>query len=158
VGRRRDRKGLILAILACAVCFTLAACGRSAAAAHHPDYEIRASTIAGLGRVLVDGRGYTLYAYVPDHHSRSRCYRSCASLWPPLLLPRGIRHPAVGPGVNAALVGTTIRQNGSIQLTYNKWPLYLYNADVKPGQAAGQGLYMGLWYVLTPGGSIDQHQ
>jgi predicted lipoprotein with Yx(FWY)xxD motif len=137
----------------------LAACGRSAAAATtHPAYEIRASAIAGLGRVLVDGHGYTLYAYAPDHQGRSTCYRSCAWLWSPLLLPRGIRRPPVGPGVDAALVGTTTRRNGSIQLTYNKWPLYLYKPDVKPGQAAGQGLYMGLWYVLTPSGSIDLHQ
>jgi predicted lipoprotein with Yx(FWY)xxD motif len=132
----------------------LAACG--SAAAGQPKDEIRASAIAGLGRVLVDGGGYTLYMYVPDHRGRSTCYRICAFRWPPLLLPRGIRHPVAGPGLDAALLGTTTRNNGSVQVTYNKWPLYLYDTDLQPGQATGQGDDMGLWYVLAPNGSINQ--
>jgi predicted lipoprotein with Yx(FWY)xxD motif len=155
-GRRRtDRRGhLVPAILAGALSCALAACG--AASASQPKYVIRTSTIAGLGRVLVDGGGYTLYMYWPDHQGRSTCYRFCSLRWPPLLLPRGVRHAVAGAGLDAALLGTTKRDNGSVQVTYNKWPLYLYDTDLQPGQATGQGDDMGLWYVLAPNGSIDR--
>jgi predicted lipoprotein with Yx(FWY)xxD motif len=133
----------------------LAGCG-GAGNAGRPAYEVRVASISGLGRVLVDGGGYTLYMYAPDHQGRSTCYQGCARQWPPLLLPRGVRHAVAGPGVNAALLGTVTRTNGSVQVTYNKWPLYRFDADVDPGQATGQGDDMGLWYVMSSNGSIDR--
>jgi len=144
---------LAAAGLAVALSCLLAACGSSASG--HPDYDVRVGTVTGLGRVLLDGAGHTLYMYVPDHQGRSTCYRVCAQQWPPLLLPHGVRHPLAGPGVNDALLGTVTRSGGSVQVTYNRWPLYLYDADVQPGQATGQGDNMGLWYVLSPTGAVN---
>ena len=106
--------------------------------------------------MLADGGGYTLYMYVPDHQGPSACYRVCAQQWPPLLLPPEVRHPVAGPWVDAALLGTITRTGGAVQVTDNKWPLYLYHADVQPGQATGQADDMGLWYVLSPAGAIDR--
>ncbi len=131
----------------------LAACGSASSA--RPDYTVGVGPVAGLGKVLVDGDGHTLYSYMPDHEGRPTCYGECATQWPPLLLPRGARHPIAGPGVNAALLGTVTRKDGEIQVTYHGWPLYLYAVDVQPGEAAGQGEDMGLWYVLSPAGSVD---
>jgi Secreted repeat of unknown function len=74
----------------------------------------------------------------------------------PLVLPRGVRRPVAGPGVNAALLGTTRRAGGVLQVTYNRWPLYLWQGDVAPGQATGQGEGMGAWYALPVGGSVDR--
>jgi predicted lipoprotein with Yx(FWY)xxD motif len=153
--RPSRRAGLVAAVLACAGLLGLAACG-SGGAAGHPDYELRVSAVGGLGRVLVDGSGYTLYIYVPDHRGRSVCYRVCARDWPPLLLPRGVRRAVADPGLNPALLGSVTRTGGSVQVTYNGWPLYLYDADLQPGQATGQADDMGLWYVLSPSGSVDR--
>jgi predicted lipoprotein with Yx(FWY)xxD motif len=94
--------------------------------------------------------------YGHDRQGRPACYRVCAQQWPPLLLPPGVRRPLAGPGVDAALLGTVTRAGGSVQVTYNRWPLYLYDADVQPGQATGQADDLGLWYVMSPAGSIDR--
>jgi predicted lipoprotein with Yx(FWY)xxD motif len=118
--------------------------------------EVKAAALPGLGKILVDDGGRTLYAYTPDDRGASKCYDVCASVWPPLLLPRGVTRPRGGSGVRAALLGTTRRKNGSLQITYNRWPLYLYARDHTPGEARGQGDDMGLWYVVGVGGAIDR--
>ena len=122
---------------------------------HHPTYEVSTGKVGGLGTVLVDAKGFTLYLFVPDKHSsHSRCSDICAVAWPPLLLPKGRPTPLGGPGVKSSLLGTTVRSDGGIQITYNGWPLYRWSNDVSPGQATGQGLNNlgGLWYVLSPRG------
>lgn len=111
----------------------------------------------GLGEVLADGHGFTLYADLGDRHGTSSCYEECAEQWPPLLLPRGVSLALAGPGVEATLLGTTRRSNGAVQVTYDGWPLYLYALDQRPGQATGQSEDMGLWYVVSPDGAIDRH-
>ena len=115
----------------------------------------------GLGTVLVDGQGRTLYLFEPDMQSGgSTCYGSCARAWPPLLLPAGVSAPLAGTGVSAGLLGTTHRTGGTVQVTYNKWPLYLWIGDTRPGQATGQALANdgGLWYVVSPSGNaITKH-
>jgi predicted lipoprotein with Yx(FWY)xxD motif len=118
-------------------------------------YEVSTGTVKGLGTVLVDGQGLTLYLFVPDKQGASTCYGACAQAWPPLLLPAGVKTPVAGTGVQASLLGTTQRTDGTTQLTYNKWPLYLWVNDSQPGQATGQGLNNlgGLWYVLSPQGN-----
>ena len=120
-----------------------------------PVYEVRTGMVKGLGTVLVDGQGMTLYLFVPDKQSgTSTCYGQCAQGWPPLLLPIGVTAPVAGPHVQSSLLGTTHRTDGTTEVTYNKWPLYLWVGDSQPGQATGQGLNNlgGLWYVLSPAG------
>ena len=118
-------------------------------------YEVQTRTVKGLGTVLVDGQGMTLYLFVPDKQSgRSTCYNRCAQGWPPLVLPTGATKLVAGRGVKASLLGITHRKDGTTQITYNRWPLYLWVGDSGPGQATGQGLNNlgGLWYVLSPKG------
>ena len=149
-----------LATASAAVCVTcvlaVTSCGTASPASGPPRYEVRAATIGGLGRILADGAGLTLYMYVPDHQGPSTCTGVCASSWPPLLLPRGVTRPVAGPGISAALLGTTRRADGTMQVTYNRWPLYLWQGDGGPGQATGQAEDMGLWYVLSVTGAIDR--
>jgi predicted lipoprotein with Yx(FWY)xxD motif len=147
----------VLWVLVCVGCALAAAgCGSGSGAHTAPAYEVRATTVKGLGRILADGHGWTLYLYVPDHQGPSVCSGGCALAWPPLLLPKGVTEPKPGPGVDAALLGTTRRADGRLQVTYNKWPLYLYQDDSAPGQVTGQADDMGLWYVVSAGGSIDR--
>ena len=119
-----------------------------------PLYEVKTGNVPGLGTVLVAGNGFTLYLFVPDRQSGvSTCYGVCATAWPPLLLT-GTGSPVYGPGVKPELLGSTKRTDGTLQVTYNGWPLYLWQGDSVPGQATGQGINStgGLWYVLNPDG------
>jgi len=115
-------------------------------------YEIAVGRVGGLGRVLVNVSGRTLYLYVPDHQGASRCNGFCAREWPPMLAPVGKGSVRFGPGVDVALVGSVRRADGVLQLTYNRWPLYAWRLDASPGEATGEGDDMGLWYAISPSG------
>ena len=121
-----------------------------------PFYEVTTASVPGLGTILVDGEGLTVYMFEPDMQSgKSTCYGECENLWPPVLLVGEIKAPVAGAGVNPSLLGTTVRTDGIAQITYNGWPLYLWHGDnSKPGETTGQGLNDsgGLWYVLDADG------
>lgn len=119
-----------------------------------PGYMVQSSTLKGLGPVLVDGYGLTLYVFAPDDHAgHSRCFGYCSTQWPPATLPRGVTTPVIGSGVDRALIGTT-RRDGSLQVVYNGWPLYRWIGDTSSGRSTGQGLRNsgGLWYVVDDAG------
>jgi predicted lipoprotein with Yx(FWY)xxD motif len=105
-----------------------------------------------LGMVLVTANGHTLYLFGKDRNDKSACNTSCAQFWPPLL-SRG--KPTAGPGVQASLLGTTKRSNGSVQVTYNKHPLYTYALDKQAGQTKGEGVsaFGAKWYALSAKGT-----
>jgi predicted lipoprotein with Yx(FWY)xxD motif len=106
----------------------------------------------GLGKILVDSKGRTLYLFQKDTGTKSSCAGPCASDWPPL---RASGNPTVGRGTNASLVATTTRSDGKPQVSYNGHPLYLYAGDEKAGDTEGQGLttYGAAWYALSPAGN-----
>lgn len=91
-----------------------------------------------LGKILVNGKGVTLYLFMKDKNGKSACSGACAAAWPPLLT-KG--HPTASGGVSSAKLGTTKRSNGATQVTYNGHPLYRFIMDHnKPGSTAGEGL------------------
>lgn len=100
-----------------------------------------------LGEFLTGPEGFTLYAFLNDDQGESTCYDTCAGTWPPV-----IDSPDAGDGVDPALLGTTTRDDGAEQVTYNGWPLYYYAGDVNPGDTTGQG-FSGIWYVIDPEGN-----
>ncbi len=123
---------------------------------HGPTDEVKAADVAGLGTILVDGQGIALYLFETDRRgSPSRCYDICAVQWPPDILPKGVTAPVTGSGVRADLLGTAPRTDGTTQVTYNGWPLYLWPPDHTPGTATGQGLTNagGRWWVVDPAGN-----
>lgn len=114
----------------------------------------RATVVAAsspFGKILVDGKGRTLYDFPPDMRGASTCYDACAALWPPLTT-QGT--PVAGHGVHASLLGVTRRKDGKLEVTYNHHPLYTFVTDRKPGQTTGQGVdqFGAPWWVISPAG------
>jgi predicted lipoprotein with Yx(FWY)xxD motif len=105
-----------------------------------------------LGPVLVNSGGHTLYLFRKDRNDRSSCSGPCAKFWPPLLVAG---KPSAGTGVKAAMLGTTRRSNGSLQVTYNRHPLYAFSLDKRAGQTNGQGslAFGARWYAVSAAGA-----
>ena len=98
---------------------------------------IATRTIPGIGTVLVDGQGLTLYRLPTDTSTTTACTGSCAQIWPPLLTTSGT--PASPPGVSGRFA-TLTRPDAGVQVTFDGMPLYTYVGDTQPGQANGQGI------------------
>jgi predicted lipoprotein with Yx(FWY)xxD motif len=126
----------------------------SAAAVTGPA-TIAVATNDKLGKILVDGSGKTLYLFAKDTGSTSTCYGGCATYWPPVLTDGA---PRAGAGVNASLLGTTKRTDGTTEVTYGGHPLYYVVTDHNPGDATGQAVtnFGAAWYVVGPDGNKIQ--
>jgi predicted lipoprotein with Yx(FWY)xxD motif len=105
-----------------------------------------------FGRILTDGRGFTLYLFTHDRRNLSRCYGACAKAWPPLLT-RG--RPRAVSGARASLLGTTRRRDGTRHVTYRGRPLYYYVGETRPLQVFCQDVteFGGTWLVVSPRGT-----
>src|SRR6478752_36504 len=137
-----------------AAAFVIAACSSSggatssaAPASSAPAAGSSALKTAKIGgaTVVTNAKGFTLYWFVPDTATTSKCNGSCATFWPP------VKGPATaGAGVTGKLA-TIKRADGSAQATYNGHPLYTYVGDHAPGQATGNGLNVngGVWHEVT---------
>ena len=160
VGTPRSRVWIaFLAALAAAVAVVAAASNAksSVSAARHTTRTVTVKTarVKGLGTILVNNKGFTLYMFVPDKQKRVTCKGSCALIWPPLKVKAGSK-PTAGGLARRRLLGTVKNPSGGLVATYNHWPLYTYITDRKPGQATGQAINNsgGLWYVLSPAGKV----
>ena len=149
----------VVAALAAAVAIVTigwSATASSKAAARHATSAatVQTKTLKKLGTVLVNSKGRTLYMFVPDHRKKVTCTGKCAAVWPPLKVKTG-QKPTAGGAAKKKLLGL----DGRV-VTYNRWPLYTYVGDSKPGQANGQATNLngGLWYVMSPSGKyITKH-
>jgi predicted lipoprotein with Yx(FWY)xxD motif len=117
--------------------------------------SLSTKNLSGLGVVLVNGEGRTLYVFAPDMAKKVTCTGSCAQVWPPLKVSAG-QKPSMSGGVKASLVASASSPEGGQVVTYHGWPLYTYVADASPGTAHGQALNNsgGLWYVISPTGQV----
>jgi predicted lipoprotein with Yx(FWY)xxD motif len=150
--------------LAAAV-LTVAACGGSSKGGSTPSSGSTGSSPAsasaasasttvksmkiGGATVLTDAKGFTLYWFVPDTSTMSKCYGSCAQYWPP------VKGPLTAASGVMGTFGTIKRTGGELQATYDGHPLYTYVGDTAPGQAKGNNLNAsgGLWHEVTESGS-----
>jgi predicted lipoprotein with Yx(FWY)xxD motif len=163
--RSRPTASLASAALIPLLALAVAACGGAAATASRPaststptakTSSAASATVgvanSGLGSILVDSRGRTLYLWQADTGPKSTCSGACAGAWPPLLTTGA---PTAGSGAKASLLGITKRSDGAEQVTYNQHPLYLFTGDNASGQTTGQGStgFGAPWYVLSPGGN-----
>lgn len=133
-----------------AMLVTAVAClGAPAIAAAATKVQLRHT---GVGTILVNGRGFTLYVFTRDARNRDRCASigGCASVWP--VLARSGQTIA-GKGVNPHLLGS-IRVRHSRQVTYAGKPLYTYIGDARPASTAYVGFaqFGGRWYAVNAAG------
>ncbi len=157
--RSRPLGLLSAAVLVPLVALVAAGCGSSdgsstatAKAAGGSSATVSVANNGGLGKILVDSQGKTLYLFKQDSGTKSTCSGGCATAWPPLLASG---KPTVGGGAKASLLGTTRRSDGRPQITYDGHPLYGYQGDSKAGDTNGQGIdgFGAPWYVLSPTGN-----
>jgi predicted lipoprotein with Yx(FWY)xxD motif len=127
------------------------------AASHHTVISVR--KVPGVGAVLVDRSGKTLYSPQQEASGKIACTGSCLSFWFPVRVAAGsdLRAPS---GVTGAL--STIHRPALTQLTYNGKPLYTFRLDQAPGQAHGNDFtdHFGgttfTWHALTASGASAQ--
>jgi predicted lipoprotein with Yx(FWY)xxD motif len=121
----------------------------AAGAVQGQQVSVNAADVAGLGKVLTDQNGKTLYLFTKDgtNPPKSTCVGDCAEMWPPLLANGEVLASGVEPG----RLGTVTRPDGTVQVTVGNWPVYMYAGDTGPGQATGQGL-QDSWFAVTPEG------
>jgi predicted lipoprotein with Yx(FWY)xxD motif len=124
----------------------LAACGDDGDASVGDGATVTVTT-TGLGEVLTDGAGRTLYVFTEDEPGRSTCTGPCLTLWP-RYTPAAV---VAGARVEAGKLGT-IEVDGARQLTVGGMPLYHYAADRSPGDTNGHGVG-GNWFAVRPDGS-----
>ena len=105
-----------------------------------------------VGTILVDSRGFTLYAFTKDRPNHDACaaIAGCLRIWPALTT---VGKPIAGPGVKASLIGT-IPVRGLRQVTYAGHPLYGYIIDTGPGQTFYINVlqFTGRWPALNAAG------
>jgi len=118
-----------------AALFAFAAVANAAHAAPAMEAE------SGLGTVLVNEAGMTLYTFDKDSEGVSNCYEQCAINWPPLMAEDG----AMAEG-DWTLVERT---DGTQMWAYKGMPLYLWIKDEKPGDTTGDGVNQ-VWHVAKP--------
>ena len=146
--------GPVLAVLAVG----LAGCGGGAGSSGSDEPsdapsatgELLSPATTSLGRVLVDGRGHTVYLLTADTPGRSSCTAQCLASW-----------PAVAPGASAdqldgvtAPVGSAALPGGGRIVTVGGRRAYTYAKDQAPGDVEGQGVksFGGVWWAVSPAG------
>jgi predicted lipoprotein with Yx(FWY)xxD motif len=118
-----------------------------------PGTEIVAAD-SQYGSVLFGPEQQAIYLFDKEASATSECYGACAEAWPPVLSEGD---PQAGEGVDAKLLGTTKRDDGSTQVTYGGHPLYYY-VDDPPGEILCHNVeeFGGLWLVVDPTGQAVQ--
>ena len=138
--------------------------GGTASAAHgmaaRGGMVISVRKLPGVGTVLADRSGRTLYSPQQEAGGKIVCTGGCLGFWFPVRVAAGaaLRAPT---GVTGAL-GMIHRPGGLTQLTYNGKPLYTFRLDQAPGQAHGNNFtdHFGgttfTWHALTTSGAPAQ--
>ncbi|MEP6660317.1 MAG: hypothetical protein ABJD24_10420 [Acidimicrobiales bacterium] len=155
-------------IVAAASALALSACGSSAATktadtgpagsdSPSAGVTISAADVPGVGTVLVNGEGRTLYLLSSEAGGKLTCTddNGCTKVWPDTELPAGVTQATAGSGVQASLLGTVKSADGNLYVTYGGYPVYRFSGDKGPGTVNGQGItsFGGTWSAMTPAGT-----
>jgi len=115
---------------------------------------VKATLSDAFGPILVDGEGRSLYLFTSDTQNgdSSACTDDCTTEWEPLTTEGT---PVAGAGAIQNLLGTITREDGTLQVTYNGWPLYYHSGDAAAGSTNGQGAE-NVWFLVSPSGKALQ--
>ncbi|GAB3952175.1 lipoprotein [Kribbella albertanoniae] len=129
----------------------LTACGDDTSAGSNPSTSTSQSAAqlktadSGLGKILVDGNGRTVYVFDKDTAGKSNCEGDCLAKWP------AVAAGDTTPTLEGVEVSTITRSDGSKQLAVGGLPVYLFAGDSKAGETKGQAVG-GVWWVVGPDG------
>lgn len=119
---------------------------------------ISSRQVSGVGTVLTNQSGRTLYSPAQEANGSIKCTGSCLGFWFPVTMAQGAT-PHAGSGLTGKLGSVKRPDSGELQLTYNGDPLYTFRLDSAPGQAHGNNFtdsFSGqtfLWHVATVSGA-----
>ena len=108
----------------------------------------------GLGKILVDSSGFTLFEFTKDSRNKNTCVsvKGCSKVWPALTTTGS---PKAGPGVKASLLSSITRSGGVKQVTYAGHALYTYSESIEAGETSYVGVkhFGGSWDALSASGA-----
>jgi predicted lipoprotein with Yx(FWY)xxD motif len=135
-----------------------AGAGQQPAKAHGP--VVVARKLAGVGTVLVDRSGRTIYSPQQEAQGKILCTGSCLGFWFPVTVSPGTSLPALRGA--SGVLGTVRRaDDGLTQLTFNGRPLYTFRLDQAPGQVHGNNFSDSFggtsftWQVVAASGAAS---
>jgi predicted lipoprotein with Yx(FWY)xxD motif len=161
-GSRHGAWGRTIVGAAAAGLLVLAACAKgttttlTSSPPPAPAVTLDSASVPGLGSVLVDAAGRTLYLLTAEQDGVLACTSAtCVQAWPNVVLPAGTNAPTAGAGVEATLLGVVTGAGGTRLITYAGWPVHTFAGDSAAGQANGEGLksFGGVWEALTAAGT-----
>jgi predicted lipoprotein with Yx(FWY)xxD motif len=145
---------LAVALTSAAIAATAASADPGTPAAHSSSAATVALRHTGLGSILVNSSGRTLYEFTRDHTNKNTCapISGCSEAWPPL---KTSGRPTGGSGIKASLLSSINLPGGGKQVTYAGHPLYTYSGDSGPGKTSyvGARAFGGTWYAISASGS-----
>ena len=103
-----------------------------------------------LGDIVVDADGRTVYVFDEDEpgSGASACSGDCLEQWPPVVAED---EEPTADGVDGDL-GTIERDDGTLQVTLDGAPLYLFAGDGGSGDVTGHGVG-DVWWAVGPDGN-----
>src|SRR6266516_6916644 len=128
----------------------LAGCGSTSGHRSAAD-TVSLASVSGVGKVLVDAKGFALYSPVQERGGTIRCTGTCAAIWLPLTVKGS---PTAASGL---ALGTVMRPDGKTQVTFDGKPLYRFAEDNSPKSVNGNGVSDNFggksftWHVASPG-------
>jgi predicted lipoprotein with Yx(FWY)xxD motif len=126
----------------------------STSASEPAEPSVGTLVVAGDGndRYLTDNAGRAVYVLEGDD-TGTRCVDDCLRVWPVV----GGAAPVSGvPEVDGALIATTTRADGTVQVTYAGHPLYYFADDTEIGVTNGRDVNdkFGTWSLVRPTGEM----
>ncbi len=114
--------------------------GQPAGAGNQPSSSrgpvVAARKLSGIGAVLVNRSGKTIYSPRQEAHGKILCTGSCLGFWFPVAVRPGTRLRAPR-GVNGVLGKIHRTDDGVTQLAFDGRPLCTFRLDQGPGQVHG---------------------
>jgi predicted lipoprotein with Yx(FWY)xxD motif len=139
IGHGHRTTPAVVVALGAVLAAVLAACGTNGGHTPTPGDDalapavIATSSVSGLGTVLVDSSGKTLYFNDQDSGTSLHCADACLRFW----VPATASGTTVPPGSVAGLSVIRRSDDGKDQFEYQGRPLYEFRMDAMAGQVNG---------------------